>query len=85
VPRRPQLKDSDEGVNAGRLIGALVSAFASTTGILAAVVPLAVLLVANGGVGRARAHDPLLTRWGLAMMVVGPVTLVGTLVLASSL
>jgi di/tricarboxylate transporter len=32
------------------IIGALVSAFASTTGSLAAVVPLAVPLVANGGV-----------------------------------
>jgi len=32
------------------MVGALVSAFASTTGILAAIVPLAVPLVASGGV-----------------------------------
>jgi Na+/H+ antiporter NhaD/arsenite permease-like protein len=32
------------------IVGALVSAFASTTGILAAVVPLAVPLVADGGI-----------------------------------
>ena len=101
------------------IIGALVSAFASTTGSLAAVVPLAVPLVANGGVAGwapisalavcaalvddcpfsttgatlvASAHEDerarmtsLRTRWGLAMVVVGPLPLVGTLVLASSL
>ena len=101
------------------MIGALVSAFASTTGILAAVVPLAVPLVAGGNVAGwalisalavcaalvdvspfsttgatliASAHEDerarmtsMLTRWGLGMVVIGPVVLVGTLVLFSSL
>ena len=101
------------------MIGALVSAFASTTGILAAVVPLAVPLVAGGNVAGwalisalavcaalvdvspfsttgatliASAHEDerarmtsVLTRWGLGMVVIGPVVLVGTLVLFSSI
>ena len=99
------------------LIGALVSAFASTTGILAALVPLALPLVASGHVAGwaligalavsaslvdvspfstvgatliASAHEEervrmtsLLTRWGMSMVVLGPVVLVGTLVLPS--
>jgi Na+/H+ antiporter NhaD/arsenite permease-like protein len=101
------------------MIGALVSAFASTTGILAAIVPLAVPLITNGSVAGwalicaisvcaalvdvspfsttgatlvASAHEDervrmtsILTRWGLSMVVIGPVALVGTLVLISSL
>ncbi|ALE73283.1 MULTISPECIES: SLC13 family permease [unclassified Pseudonocardia] len=94
----------------------LVSAFASTTGILAALVPLAIPLVQQGGlpgwalicalgvcssivdvspfstVGAtlvATTVDPderprmtaLLTRWGLSMVVIGPLALVGALVL----
>ncbi|WP_224391135.1 SLC13 family permease [Pseudonocardia sp. ICBG1293] len=94
----------------------LVSAFASTTGILAALVPLAIPLVAQGGVPgwalicalgvcssivdvspfstvgatlvattvdeqeRPR-MTALLTRWGLSMVVIGPIALVGALVL----
>ena len=98
-------------------LGALVSAFASTTGILAALVPLALPLVASGHVAGwalisalavcasivdvspfstvgatliASAHEEervrmtsLLTRWGMCMVVLGPVVLVGTLVLPS--
>lgn len=97
------------------LIGALVSAFASTTGILAALIPLALPLVTSGHVVGwafisafavcasivdvspfstvgatliASAHEDervrmtaLLTRWGMCMVVLGPVVLVGTLVL----
>lgn len=94
----------------------LVSAFASTTGILAALVPLAIPLIAQGGlpgwalicalgvcssvvdvspfstVGAtlvATTVDPderprmtaLLTRWGMSMVVLGPLALVGALVL----
>ncbi|MEU6699484.1 SLC13 family permease [Pseudonocardia sp. NPDC046786] len=97
-------------------VGGLVSAFASTTGILAALVPLAIPLIEQGGVAGwalicalgvcssivdvspfstvgatlvATTVDPderprmtaLLTRWGLSMVVIGPVVLVGTLVL----
>jgi hypothetical protein len=92
-----------------------VSAFASTTGILAALVPLALPLVASGRVAgwallsalalcssivdlspfsttgatliatAAEEDRPRLTslliRWGLSMVVVGPVVLVGILVL----
>ena len=99
------------------MTGALVSAFASTTGILAAIVPLAVPLVAGGNVSGwalisalavcaalvdvspfsttgatsiASAHEDerarmtsILTRWGLGMVVIGPVVLVGTLVFFS--
>ena len=99
------------------MTGALVSAFASTTGILAAIVPLAVPLVAGGNVAGwalisalavcaalvdvspfsttgatliASAHEDerarmtsILTRWGLGMVVIGPVVLVGTLVFLS--
>jgi len=99
-------------------IGALVSAFASTTGMLAALVPLALPLVASGDIAgwaviaalgvcssivdvspfstvgatfvatvdadeRPRITR-LLTRWGLSMVVVGPVVLVGALVVPSS-
>ena len=101
------------------MVGALVSAFASTTGILAAVVPLAVPLVASGHVAGwalisalavsaslvdvsplsttgatliASAHEDerarmtsLLARWGMCMVVIGPVALVGILVLPGSL
>ena len=95
------------------MIAGLVSAFASTTGILAALVPMAVPLAASGGVAgwalisamgvcasivdaspfsttgalliASAAEDErprlksLLTRWGLSMVIVGPV--VATLVL----
>ncbi|MBO1268571.1 SLC13 family permease [Arthrobacter cavernae] len=99
-------------------IGGLVSAFASTTGMLAALVPLALPLVASGDIAgwaviaalgvcssivdvspfstvgatfvatvdeddRPRITK-LLTRWGLSMVVVGPLLLVGALVLPSS-
>ncbi|WP_264200108.1 SLC13 family permease, partial [Pseudonocardia sp. ICBG601] len=93
----------------------LVSAFASTTGILAALVPLAIPLVQQGGIpgwalicalgvllvhrGRvslldggcdAGRHPPvdeqerprmtaLLTRWGLSMVVIARLALVGAL------
>lgn len=101
------------------MLGGLVSAFASTTGILAALVPLALPLVASGGVegwalisalaicssivdvspfstvgaalvATADEEDrprltSRLTRWGLAMVVIGPVVLVGVLVLPGTL
>jgi di/tricarboxylate transporter len=97
------------------LIAALVSAFASTTGILAALVPLALPLVASGDVAgwtlisalaicasivdvspfstvgatliatAAEEERPrlisLLTRWGMSMVLIGPIVLVGILVL----
>lgn len=100
-------------------IGALVSAFASTTGILAALVPLALPLVASGEVAgwallsalavcssvvdvspfstsgatlvatAAEEDRPrltlLLTRWGLSMVVIGPVVMVGVLVVPGAL
>jgi di/tricarboxylate transporter len=100
-------------------IGGLISAFASTTGMLAALVPLALPLVASGDIAgwaviaalgvcssivdvspfstvgatfvatvnadeRPRVTR-LLTRWGLSMVVVGPLLLVGALVIPSSL
>ncbi|MGY2744115.1 SLC13 family permease [Arthrobacter sp. UYCu723] len=100
-------------------IGGLVSAFASTTGMLAALVPLALPLVASGDIAgwaviaalgvcssivdvspfstvgatfvatvdedeRPRITK-LLTRWGLSMVVVGPLMLVGALVIPASL
>lgn len=95
-------------------VGGLVSAFASTTGILAALVPLALPLVADGSLpgwaliaalgvcsavvdvspfstlgATAVASAPaearprltsILLRWGLSMVIVGPVLLVGALV-----
>jgi di/tricarboxylate transporter len=98
-------------------IAALVSAFASTTGILAALVPLALPLVASGDVAgwalisalavcasivdvspfstvgatlvatAAEEERPrmtsLLTRWGLSIVLIGPVVLVSILVLPS--
>lgn len=99
-------------------IGGLVSAFASTTGMLAALVPLALPLVASGDIAgwaviaalgvcssivdvspfstvgatlvatvdedeRPRITK-LLTRWGLSMVAVGPLLLVGTLVIPAS-
>ena len=101
------------------LIGGLVSAFASTTGILAALVPLAVPLAASGDVAgwaiicalavcssivdvspfstvgatlaaTSAAEDRprvtmLLTRWGMSMVVLGPLVLVGILVLPGTL
>lgn len=101
------------------MIGGVVSAFASTTGILAALVPLALPLVANGGVtgwtvicalavcssivdvspfltvgatfvatveeDQRERMTKLLLRWGLSMAVVGPVVLVGALVLPGTL
>ena len=100
-------------------IGGLISAFASTTGMLAALVPLALPLVASGDiagwaviaalgvcssivdvspfstvgatfVATVNADERpritrLLTRWGLSMVVVGPLLLVGALVVRSSL
>ena len=101
------------------LIAALVSAFASTTGILAALVPLALPLVASGGVAgwalvsavavcasivdvspfstvgatliasaaeeeRLRMTS-LLTRWGMSMVLIGPIFLMSILVLPSTL
>ena len=94
----------------------LISAFASTTGMLAALVPLALPLIADGGIPGwamicaigvcasivdvspfstvgatyvATTVDPderprmtsLLTRWGLSMVVIGPVALTLTLIL----
>lgn len=95
-------------------IGGLISAFASTTGMLAALVPLAIPLVANGDITgwaviaalgvcssivdvspfstvgatlvatvdedeRPR-MSKLLTRWGMSMVVVGPIGLISVLV-----
>ncbi|WP_395310770.1 SLC13 family permease [Mycobacterium sp. AMU20-3851] len=95
---------------------ALISAFASTTGMLAALVPLALPLIADGGIPgwalicaigvcasivdvspfstvgatyvattvdeEARPRmTKLLTRWGLSMVVVGPVALTLVLIL----
>ncbi|MFE7721897.1 SLC13 family permease [Nocardia rhizosphaerihabitans] len=97
------------------LVAGLVSAFASTTGMLAALVPLALPLVASGSIpgwalicaigvcasivdvspfstvgatlvattvdeGQRPRMTRMLTRWGLAMVVVGPILLVGVLV-----
>ena len=96
-----------------------MSAFASTTGILAALVPLALPLVATGEVSgwalicslavcssivdlspfstvgatfvamteesKKERVTRLLIRWGLTMVIVGPVVLVGLLVLPASL
>jgi Na+/H+ antiporter NhaD/arsenite permease-like protein len=100
------------------LVGALVSAFASTTGILAALVPLAVPLVTGGELAgwalisalgvcaslvdvspfstvgatlTATASDEdrprltsLLLRWGMTLVVLGPVALVALLVWPAS-
>lgn len=101
------------------LIGGLVSAFASTTGMLAALVPLAIPLVSGGDIAgwaviaalgicssivdvspfstvgatvvatvdeeeRPRATS-ILMRWGLSMVVIGPVALIGTLVVPTML
>jgi hypothetical protein len=97
------------------MIAGLVSAFASTAGILAALVPLAVPLAMSGGVAgwalmsamgvcasivdaspfsttgalivasAAESERPrlksLLTRWGLSMVIVGPVVAVLALLL----
>lgn len=101
------------------LVGGLVSAFASTTGILAALVPLALPLIADGSlpgwaliaslgicsavvdvspfstlgatvVATAPEEDKprlvrVLTRFGLSMVVIGPVALVGLLVVPTML
>jgi di/tricarboxylate transporter len=101
------------------LIASLVSAFASTTGILAALVPLAIPLVTSGDVAgwalisavavcasivdvspfstvgatliasaaeeeRLRMTS-LLTRWGMSMVLIGPILLMSILVLPSTL
>ncbi|MGU3437356.1 SLC13 family permease [Actinomycetes bacterium M1A6_2h] len=101
-------------------VGGLLSAFASTTGMLAALVPLAVPLVATGGIPGwamicalaicasivdvspfstvgativATTPDPddhnrvtrLLTRWGLSLVVIGPIAMVALLVAPSVL
>jgi Na+/H+ antiporter NhaD/arsenite permease-like protein len=100
------------------LVGGLVSAFASTTGILAALVPLALPLVGSGElagwalisalavcssivdispfstvgatlVASAAVEDrarmtSLLTWWSMALVVLGPLVLVGTLVVPAS-
>lgn len=97
------------------VVAGLISAFASTTGMLAALVPLSLPLISDGGVpgwalicaigvcasivdvspfstvgatfvATAEAEDrprltSLLTRWGLAMVVIGPVTLTLLLIL----
>jgi hypothetical protein len=99
-------------------VGGLVSAFASTTGVLAALVPLALPLVASGEVAGwamisalgicssivdvspfsttgatvvAAAEESarprmtrLLIRWGMAMVVIGPIALVSALVAPST-
>jgi Na+/H+ antiporter NhaD/arsenite permease-like protein len=101
------------------IIGGLVSAFASTTGILAALVPLALPLIADGGVpgwaliialglcasvvdvspfsstgatvvATAPAHAKerltrILVKFGLSMVIVGPILLVGGLVVPAML
>jgi di/tricarboxylate transporter len=95
-------------------VGGLVSAFASTTGVLAALVPLALPLVASGEVagwalisalgicssivdvspfsttgatviaaadeGDRPRLQRLLIRWGMSMVVLGPIALVSALV-----
>ena len=100
-------------------IGGLASAFASTTGILAVLVPLGIPLVASGGVagwalisalavcssivdvspfstvgatliasadeGERPRVTSLLTRWGMALVVLGPLVLVLLLVLPASM
>lgn len=97
------------------LIGALISAFASTTGIIGALIPMAVPLMASGefagyglvvalaissslvdtmpfstagaaAVASAPEDDRLrmnkiYMRWGFAMVVIGPVLTISTLVL----
>ncbi|RKW69974.1 SLC13 family permease [Galactobacter caseinivorans] len=101
------------------LVGALISAFASTTGMLAALVPLALPLVADGNiagwaviaalgvcssvvdlspfstvgatvVASVQEEDKpralgVLTKWGMSMVVIGPVALVGALVVPTML
>ena len=99
------------------VVAALISAFASTTGVLAALVPMAVPLAASGEVAGwalitalgvsatlvdaspfsntgatliASAEDvdrqrlrTMLLRWGMAMVIVGPIVLVPALVTIS--
>ncbi|WP_166822267.1 SLC13 family permease [Brevibacterium limosum] len=101
------------------MIGGLVSAFASTTGILAALVPLALPLIADGGVpgwaliialglcasvvdvspfsstgatvvATAPTHAKerltrILVKFGMSMVVIGPLLLVGGLVVPAML
>lgn len=101
------------------VIAGLVSAFASTTGILAALVPLAPPVVASGHIAgwalicalavcssivdvspfstvgatlvatADEAERPrvtsLLTRWGMSMVLIGPIVLIGILVLPGAL
>jgi di/tricarboxylate transporter len=101
-------------------VGGLVSVFASTTGMLAVVVPLAIPLVMSGGIpgwalicavgicasivdvspfssigATMVATTPdssehprmtrLLMRWGLSLIVIGPVVMIGGLVVPSML
>lgn len=100
-------------------IGGLISAFASTTGMLAALVPLAIPLVSGGDITGwaviaalgvcssivdlspfstvgatvvASVDEPerpritkALTVWGLSMVLIGPIVLVGGLVLPTSI
>lgn len=100
------------------VIGGLISAFASTTGMLAALVPLAIPLVSGGDIvgwaviaalgvcssivdlspfstvgatvvasadeiERPRIQS-MLMRWGMSMIIVGPIVLVGGLVLPTT-
>lgn len=90
------------------VVGGLVSAFASTTGILAALVPLALPLIAALGICSAVVdvspfstlgatvvatapgeEKPRLTRilvkFGMSMVIIGPIVLVGGLVLPAML
>ena len=101
------------------VVGGLVSAFASTTGILAALVPLALPVIGAGGLSgwalisslavcaslvdlspysttgatvvASASEDErprvtrLMTRWGFALVLLGPLVLVGLLVAPSSI
>jgi di/tricarboxylate transporter len=101
------------------VVGGLVSAFASTTGILAALVPLALPVISAGGLSgwalisslavcaslvdlspysttgatvvasgsedQRQRLTTLMTRWGFALVILGPLVLVGLLVAPASL
>ena len=64
------------------MIGALVSAFASTTGILAAVVPLALPLVASGEVAGWALISALAV--GASLVDISPFSTVGATLIASA-